>query len=54
MKLIDVMCREFDDAKEQGREEAAWAILALLVRKGIEHDPGEILRAAGIAKGAPH
>lgn len=44
--LMNVMSEDFDAGRTAGKEEAAWAILAVLVRERIPHDPAVILAAA--------
>lgn len=44
--LMKAMSEDFDAGRAAGKEEAAWAILALLVRERIPHDPAAVLAAA--------
>jgi hypothetical protein len=45
---VESLLADFEEGRRLGREEAAWAILAFLVRSGLDHDPADVLRVAGV------
>jgi len=46
--VVESLLADFEEGRRLGREEAAWAILAFLVRSGLDHDPADVLRVAGV------